>query len=146
MNHSLFFPLKGTCMLATHRPAHRGSAAHTEPDATVTLAKATARAAALLGLNGSALAAVIGASEATVSRILRGERGLDPASKPGELAVLLVRLYRSLDALVGNDEARRLAWMRSDNTALGGVPATLIRSVAGLAAAVAYLDGQRAPL
>ncbi len=116
------------------------------PDPAATLAKATARAAAQLGLNGSALAAVIGASEATVSRILRGERPLAPQSKSGELAILLVRLYRSLDALVGNDEARRLAWMRSDNAALGGRPADLIRSVAGLAAVVAYLDGMRAPL
>lgn len=116
------------------------------PDPAATLAKAVARAAAQLGLNGSALAAVIGTSEATVSRLLRGERGLDPASKPGELALLLVRLYRSVDALVGHDEARRLAWMRSDNAALGGRPAERIRSVAGLAEAVAYLDGMRAPL
>ena len=133
-------------MLATPLSPRRAAARQAAPDAAATLAKATGRAAALLGLNGSALAAVIGASEATVSRLLRGERGLDPASKSGELAILLVRLYRSLDALVGNDEARRLAWMRSENAALGGVPATLIRSVAGLAAAVAYLDGQRAPL
>lgn len=116
------------------------------PDAAATLAKATARAATLLGLNGGALAAVIGTSEATVSRIVRGERGLDPTTKPGELALLLVRLYRSLDALVGGDAARRVAWMRSDNTALGGTPATTIRSVAGLVAAVFYLDGMRAPL
>jgi transcriptional regulator with XRE-family HTH domain len=134
--------------MLTRQPAARRAAprAANEPDPAATLAKATARAAALLGLNGSALAAVIGASEATVSRIVRGERGLDPASKSGELAILLVRLYRSLDALVGNDEAQRLAWMRSENAALGGVPAEGIRSVAGLAAAVAYLDGMRAPL
>jgi transcriptional regulator with XRE-family HTH domain len=126
---------------STARPA-----ASDVPDPGFTLARATARTAALLGLNGAALAAVIGASEATVSRILRGERPLAPESKSGELALLLIRLYRSLDALVGNDEGRRLAWMRSDNAALGGKPAELIRSVAGLAAAVAYLDAMRAPL
>ena len=126
---------------STARPTPSGV-----PAPGVTLAKATARAAALLGLKGAALAAVIGASEATVSRIVRGERPLAPESKSGELALLLIRLYRSLDALVGNDEARRLAWMRSDNAALGGKPVELIRSVAGLAAAVAYLDGMRAPL
>lgn len=110
------------------------------------LATATQRAAALLGLNGAALARILGVSEATVSRIGRGERGLPPESKEGELALLLVRLYRSLDALVGNDEARRLAWMRSPNDALGGVPATLILSAQGLVAAVAYLDAMRAPV
>jgi transcriptional regulator with XRE-family HTH domain len=115
-------------------------------DRSDVLAKATTRAAELLGLNGSALAAVIGASEATVSRIVRGERGLAPESKSGELAALLVRLYRSLDALVGNDEQRRLAWMRSPNQALNGMPAELILKAQGLVAVVAYLDAMRAPL
>jgi transcriptional regulator with XRE-family HTH domain len=115
-------------------------------DPGAVLAKATQRAAALLGLNGAALARVLGVSEATVSRVLRGERGLPPDSKEGELAALLVRLYRSLDALVGNDEERRLAWMRSDNDALHGKPFELIRTAQGLVATVAYLDAMRAPL
>lgn len=110
------------------------------------LAKATGRAAALLGLSGAVLARVLGVSEATVSRVSRGERGLAPESKEGELAALLVRLYRSLDALVGNDESRRLAWMRSHNDALNGTPSVLIQSVQGLVAAVAYLDSMRAPM
>lgn len=133
-------------MLAHHPSALATLPANAAPERGVVLAKATARAAELLGLNGSALAAVIGASEATVSRILRGERGLAPESKSGELAALLVRLYRSLDALVGNDAQRRLDWMRSPNRALNGVPAELIRKAQGLVAAVAYLDAMRAPL
>jgi len=116
------------------------------PQADAVLAKASHRAAALLGLTGAALARVIGVSEATVSRIGRGERGLAPQSKEGELALLLVRLYRSLDALVGNDEARRLAWMRSPNSALNGIPAELILTAQGLVATVVYLDAMRAPL
>lgn len=115
-------------------------------DASRVLAKATGRAAMLLGLTGAALAKVIGVSEATVSRVSRGERGLLPGSKEGELAALLVRLYRSLDALVGNDEPRRLAWMRSHNEALNGTPSVLIQSVQGLVATVAYLDSMRAPM
>ena len=115
-------------------------------NASSVLAKATGRAAALLGLTGAALAKVIGVSEATVSRVSRGERGLAPGSKEGELAALLVRLYRSLDALVGNDEPRRLAWMRSHNDALNGTPSVLIQSVQGLVATVAYLDSMRAPM
>ncbi|WP_372525859.1 antitoxin Xre-like helix-turn-helix domain-containing protein [Piscinibacter sp.] len=115
-------------------------------DAGAVLAKATVRAAALLGLNGSTLAKVIGASEATVSRIVRGERTLPPQSKEGELGALLVRLFRSLDALVGNDEERRLAWMRSHNDALNGTPAELVLKAQGLVLTVAYVDGMRAPL
>jgi transcriptional regulator with XRE-family HTH domain len=115
-------------------------------DAATVLAKAAHRSAQLLGLNGAALARVIGVSEATVSRVARGERGLAPESKEGELALLLVRLYRSLDALVGNDEARRLAWMRTPNDALHGTPAQLILQAQGLVATVTYLDAMRAPL
>jgi transcriptional regulator with XRE-family HTH domain len=122
----------------------RGTAASADSAAAV-LAKATHRTAGLLGLTGAALARVLGVSEATVSRIGR-DRPVPPGSKEGELALLLVRLYRSLDALVGNDESRRLAWMRSPNDALHGTPAELILTAQGLVATVAYLDAMRAPL
>jgi transcriptional regulator with XRE-family HTH domain len=138
---TMLSPDMSTISLPRRQPARSSDA-----DASLVLATATQRAAALLGLNGAALARILGVSEATVSRVLRGERGLPPGSKEGELALLLVRLYRSLDALVGNDESRRLAWMRSHNDALGGVPATLILAAQGLVAAVAYLDAMRAPV
>jgi transcriptional regulator with XRE-family HTH domain len=115
-------------------------------DPALVLAKAAGRATGLLGLSGAALARVIGMSEPTVSRVLRGERPINPASKEGELAALLVRVYRSLDALVGNDAARRLAWMTSFNRDLGGVPRELIQTAQGLVATLSYLDGMRAPL
>ena len=110
------------------------------------LAKAAGRATGLLGLSGAALARVIGMSEPTISRVLRGERAIDPKSKEGELAALLVRVYRSLDALVGNDAAQRIAWMTSFNRDLGGVPRELIQTAQGLVATLSYLDGMRAPL
>ena len=109
------------------------------------LAKATARASLLLGLSGVALSRVIGVSEPTVSRILSGERGLDPRSKEGELAALLVRVYRSLDPLVGTDDQKRKAWMKGFNRALGGVPMELVQRADGLVATLNYLDGMRAP-
>ncbi len=113
-------------------------------DPGTVLAKATARSAALLGLSGAALSRIIGVSEPTVSRVLRGERPLPPASKEGELATLLVRVYRSLDAMVGNDDGKRAAWMTTHNAALGGRPKDLIETVQGLVATLGYLDGMRA--
>jgi hypothetical protein len=117
-----------------------------QPDPGFVLAKATARASTLLGLSGAVLARVIGASEPTVSRVLRGERPLQPHSKEGELAAMLVRVYRSLDALVGNDDGKRTAWMGSHNDSLGGVPRELIQTAEGLAGTLSYLDGMRAPV
>lgn len=114
-------------------------------DSGFVLAKATARATELLGLSGAALSRIIGMSEPTISRILNGERGLDPESKEGELSLLLVRVYRSLDALVGTDDVKRIAWMKGHNKALGGVPMQLIERADGLVATLNYLDGMRAP-
>ena len=114
-------------------------------DPGAVLAKATARASVLLGLSGAALARVIGVSEPTVSRVLSGARPLSAESKEGELAMLLVRVFRSLDALVGNDDHKRVAWMKGHNQALAGVPLQLIEKAEGLVATLAYLDGMRAP-
>ena len=120
-------------------------ASASRPDPSAVLTRAALSAAARLGLRGRELAAVIGASEASVSR-LRGARLLDPASKEGELALLFLRLFRSLDALVGGDEGRARAWLRADNTHLGGVPAERIRTVEGLIDVVQYLDAMRGRL
>ena len=117
----------------------------TAVDCTLTLGKATSRAAVSLGLTGKALAEVIGMSEPTVSRIKRGELGIDPESKSGELSLLLVRAFRSLDALVGGDEEKRKLWMSNRNLALDGVPADLVKRADGLVRVVAYLDVMRAP-
>ena len=117
----------------------------TRPDPGAVLAKATARASQFLGMNGVMLARTLGLSEPTVSRILRAEKTIEPASKEGELALLLVRVYRSLDALVGTDDAKRQLWMTGFNKGLNGVPLQLIQRVEGLVATLAYLDGMRAP-
>jgi len=121
-------------------------AASAGPDPAVVLAKATVRASQALALNGAALAKVLGTSEASVSRILAGERTIAPAGKEGELALLLIRVYRSLDALVGNDETLRRAWLDSHHRVLNGTPRSLLGTVQGLVAVVGYLDSMRAPL
>ncbi|RTL34174.1 MAG: DUF2384 domain-containing protein [Burkholderiales bacterium] len=116
-----------------------------EVDHALVLGQAVQRVAAGLGLTGRAVAQTVGFSEATVSRIWQGERGIDPKSKEGQLALMLVRVFRSLDALVGGSESKRQTWMHTHNTALLGVPANLILSPEGLARTLAYLDGMRAP-
>ena len=109
------------------------------------LTKATLNAASRLGLRNKQLAEVIGTSEASVSR-LRSGRALDPKGKEGELALLFLRLYRSLDALVGGDDERARQWLHADNHHLAGVPAERIGSVEGLVDVVQYLDAMRGRL
>lgn len=116
------------------------------PDPAVVLSKATLRAASLLGLTHAALADIVGLSPSQISRIARLEKTFEIGSKSAELATLLVRVYRSLDALVGNDETARKVWMQSHNIALNQTPLDAIKTVAGLVYTLNYLDGARAQL
>lgn len=115
-----------------------------EPSAAYVLTRATVRAADALGLSGSELGRIIGVSNATISRYRSGNSELRPESKTGELALLLVRVFRSLDPLVGSDSDMRKQWMKARNRALGAIPAELLRSPEGLVRTLAYLDGMRA--
>ena len=117
----------------------------TAPDPAQVLTRAVLSAAERLGVRGRQLAAVLGVSEATVSRLPRG-RGLAPASKEGELALLFVRLYRALDTLVGGDDDKARAWLHAPNDHLRGVPAERICTVEGLVDVVQYLDAMRGRL
>src|SRR5690349_3513921 len=95
------------------------------PNEAQVLTKALLRSAEMLGLTGARLASALGVSEASVSRLSSGARALEPGSKEAELAALLIRCFRSLDALVGGDDGQRRAWMASYNRALNGVPRDL---------------------
>lgn len=110
------------------------------------LTQATVRAATLLGVGAADLGAVIGVSAPTVSRMKSGAYLLPDGSKPFELAQLFVRLFRSLDSIVGGDEAAARSWLTTENTALRGRPIDLIKKVTGLTATVGYLDSRRAIL
>ena len=107
------------------------------------LTKAATRAAVLLDLTQAELAAVLGVSPATVSRMANGAYVLDPGNKTWELAALFVRLFRSLDAVVGSNETHARAWLASPNRALGAVPKALISQAEGLVRVVHYLDSAR---
>ena len=115
------------------------------PQPAFVLAKATLSAAARLGLRSRHLATIIGTSEASVSRLQHG-RGLQTHTKEGELALLFLRLYRSLDALVGGDDEKARAWLHAVNDHVGGVPAERIKTVEGLVDVVQYLDAMRGRL
>jgi transcriptional regulator with XRE-family HTH domain len=124
--------------------AQRSTKMRPAADAAAVLSRATVRAARFLGVAQAELAEVIGVSGATLSRVANGQKQLDPGSKPWQLAALFVRLFRSLDAIVGSDDAAARAWLRGENSALGGVPLRLIRDPAGLVRTVDYLDAARA--
>jgi DNA-binding XRE family transcriptional regulator len=115
-----------------------------EKDKVVT--KAVLRAAERLGLTAKSLGQVLGVSEPTVSRMKQGAFVIKSDTKPYELAVLLIRVFRSLDAILGGDEKVTREWMANSNQVLGAPPKTCITSISGLMDVIAYLDARRAVL
>jgi Protein of unknown function (DUF2384) len=134
---ALFFQQKGDVMTAL--PQQQPS-----PQAGAVVTKATLRAADQLQVTARTLATIIGISEATVSRMKRGSFSLEPGTKPFELAVLFVRLFRSLDAVVGGDVQIAARWLSNANTALDARPIEKAQTVSGLVDVIAYLDARRA--
>ena len=106
------------------------------------LLQAVLRAADELELSRAALARLLGKDRSTLNR----SKGIDPSSKTGELALLLIRLYRSLSVLVGNDRLQLRHWFHTANRHTGGVPAEQVQRTEGLVEIVQYLDAMRAPI
>lgn len=111
--------------------------------ASAVLSKAVVRASRLLGLSSKELGRVLGISEPSVSRLVAGKRLVAPTSKEGELAIRLVRLFRSGLGLWGS-ERNLQAWLRARNSHLNGVPAELVQRIDGLVYVTDYLDAFRA--
>jgi DNA-binding XRE family transcriptional regulator len=126
---------RGRNMVAAIQAGHK-------PDPGVVLGKAVTRAADRLGLSKALLARIIGVSPSTVTRIYDGRYLLDQNRKEWDFALLFVRVFRSLDSIVGN-EGTAQKWLRSQNQALNGRPIELITNTEGLVRVVHYLDASR---
>jgi hypothetical protein len=110
------------------------------------LGKALVAAARALGLSQAEASSVLGTSAASMSRTFGQERGIEPDSAEGRLALLFIRIFRSLDALVGGDEEKARGWLRADNHHLGAPPVKLLSNAPGLVHVAEYLDAMRGAL
>ena len=109
----------------------------THADSRTVLTKALLNAGKSLGLSQAELGQVIGRDRTSLNR------SISESSKAGELALLFIRCYRSLYVLVGGDSGEMKHWMHTNNLHTGGVPAEQVKTVAGLARVVDYLDALR---
>ena len=110
--------------------------------AAAVLSAAVARAAERLNVSRSLLAKILGVSPATITRLYAGDYQLEPQRKEWEFGLLFVRLFRSLDSIVGEESTAR-KWLNSDNRGLNGRPIELISNTEGLVRVVHYLDASR---
>ena len=115
-----------------------------DADPARVLTKAALRAADILEIPQRTLADIIGVSASTISRAANGGVPVDPDSKAGELARLWVRVFRSLDAIVGSNDVAARVWLNSANAAFAGEkPIDRLRSAEGLIHVLYYLDTSR---
>ncbi len=123
--------------MIAHEQTHANRA-----DASAVLCKAVIRAAERLALSQALLARILGVSAPTISRLYGGDYRLDQRRKEWELALIFVRMFRSLDSIVGDEQTAR-RWLNSDNRALGARPIDLLPQAEGLVRVVHYLDASR---
>jgi hypothetical protein len=135
--------------------------ARAHPDEGSILAAAVLRAAEHLGIPNRRLAAVVGISESSLSRMAHGGFAPRRGDKEFELCALFLRLFRSLDAFAGGDQEAARAWLRAPNIGLaalppedyrlpreelarrGKVPLDEIATIPGLLDVIGYLDSRR---
>ena len=84
---------------------------------------------------------IIGVDSSTVSRIIK--RTDMSHKKAFEASILLIRIYRSLFAILGGNQEAMKHWLNTENTHLGGKPIQRLQEWIGLSDTVHYLDAMR---
>ena len=108
------------------------------------LSDAIARIAGFWKLTNAEVGRILGLSGPTASRLRAGAWRLERGMKQFELAQYLLRLFRSVDAIMGSDDDAAASWLRTANADLGGRPVDLIQTVRGLSDVADYVDDFRA--
>jgi len=112
------------------------------PNKTMVVAKALIRLKEELGLTNSIVGEIIGADASTISRIVKNSDMKD--NKTLELALLLIRVYRSLYAMVGGSQKAMIHWLTTANLDFNSeTPLSKMKTVTGLVEVVEYLDAMR---
>ncbi len=112
------------------------------PNPNKVLFKAFFNATEQLGLDNSQIGNILGLDRTTISR-LKNRQEIKAASKNAEFAILLIRIYRALFAMVGGDSETIQHWMTTHNKHLNGTPAKLVCSLQGIVKVTEYLDAIR---
>lgn len=99
------------------------------------LVKAVLKAADFLEVSQDDLVTVLG-----VDLRLSCNSEIDPISESGQRALILIRIFKSLHALNGNDIRLIQHFMKNFNKGTGGIPAEQIKDSEGLIAVLTFLE------
>lgn len=103
------------------------------------LAKAVLSSAKQLGLTQEQLAIVLNLDSMETLNSLE----LDPDSSQGELAIILIRIAISLDALTGGETKWMQHFMKSPSKLTKGIPIEQIQTTEGLTTVLNVTEGLR---
>lgn len=119
---------------------------HVQHQEELVLTKAICNLSKFYSLSGKDLSKIIGISESSASRISQGTKLISPHTKEGEMALLLLRIYRSLNAMVGNNHEKAKLWLNSENKYFRNKPIEEMKTIPGLIGVLNYLDAMRGKL
>ena len=109
------------------------------PDTAAVLTKAVINAVDQLEISEALLSKILGVSHSVVTRMRSGDYLLGEDRKEWELALLFVRVFQSLNSIVGDDRTAG-KWLKSENRSLNGRPINLISKIEGLVRVAQYLN------
>lgn len=110
------------------------------------LTKAICNLSRFYAFTGKDLSDILGISESSATRLHQGKKTISAHTKEGELALMLLRIYRSLNAILGNNHEKAKAWLNSDNSYFSKKPMDEMKTISGLISVVHYLDAMRGKL
>jgi hypothetical protein len=128
------------------RAISKAAVAVNRADRATVLTKAVIRTAEILHIQQQELAEILGVSPPTITRLIGGDKQLLQGRSEYQLGALFVRVFRSLDTLVGGNAEQARQWLRARNDHLNGVPIELAKTVRGLVNVADYLDAMRGAL
>ena len=113
----------------------------TELNQSAVVAKALLRASDFMNIKKKELAAMMKINQSTLTRALNN--GIEPQSLKGEVGLMVIRVYRSLSALSGNNHDFMTHFLRTNNKYFNAKPIDVMQSMEGLVMLNNYLDGMR---
>lgn len=105
------------------------------------VAKALINTKKELELSNEVIGKIIGVNASTMSRIVKNRQIKN--AKTLEASLLLIRVYRSLYAILGGSHEAMRHWLTTQNKHLRGTPILQLQEMVGLVNVVQYLDAMR---
>jgi hypothetical protein len=105
--------------------------------------QATVTAAERLGLDPPALAGIVGLPEAAICRMQCLDHLLEKGSEPLQRSLLLLRLFRTLNAMANGDCDIAKAWLARHHDELGAIPVERMQTADGLDEVLTLIDNHQ---